>query len=152
MGINKNLQEAENLEWIDDSDSFDFVNLYLTIKRLLPWIVLCGIIGLAGSFLFLKFTKPVYQVKAKLLIKENDSKMGGMGKGTDMLQSLGIMSGSNSVDNELEIITTYSVLDKVVKDLQLNISYTKKDIFGKTTESSIEMPWETVVLNYNEEK
>jgi capsular exopolysaccharide synthesis family protein len=74
-----------------------------------------------------------------------------MGKGTDMLQSLGIMSGANSVDNELEIITTYSVLDKVVKDLQLNISYTKKDIFGKTTEASIEMPWETVVLNYNEE-
>jgi hypothetical protein len=52
MGRNKNLQEAENLEWIDDSDSFDFVKLYLTIKRLLPWIVLCGIIGLAGSFLF----------------------------------------------------------------------------------------------------
>ena len=132
MGRNKNLQEAENLEWIDDSDSFDFVKLYLTIKRLLPWIVLCGIIGLAGSFIFLKFTKPVYQVKAKLLIKENDSKMGGIGKGTDMLQSLGIMSGANSVDNELEIITTYSILDKVVKDLQLNIIYTKKDIFGKT--------------------
>ena len=151
MGRNKNLQEAENLEWIDDSDSFDFVKLYLTIKRLLPWIVLCGIIGLAGSFLFLKFTKPVYQVKAKLLIKENDSKMGGIGKGTDMLQSLGIMSGANSVDNELEIITTYSILDKVVKDLQLNIIYTKKDIFGKTTEASVDMPWETVVLNYNEE-
>ena len=73
----------------------------------------------------------MYQVKAKLLIKENDSKMGGVGKGTDMLQSLGIMSGANSVDNELEIITTYSVLDKVVKDLQLNISYTKKDILEK---------------------
>ena len=83
-----------------------------------------------GLLLFLKFTKPVYQVKAKLLIKENDSKMGGIGKGTDMLQSLGIMSGANSVDNELEIITTYSILDKVVKDLQLNIIYTKKDIFG----------------------
>ena len=54
MGRNKNLQEAENLEWIDDSDSFDFVKLYLTIKRLLPWIVLCGIIGLAGSFFYLK--------------------------------------------------------------------------------------------------
>ena len=127
MGRNKNLQEAENLEWIDDSDSFDFVKLYLTIKRLLPWIVLCGIIGLAGSFLFLKFTKPVYQVKAKLLIKENDSKMGGIGKGTDMLQSLGIMSGSNSVDNELEIIKSIayktfvdlSVVPKVTPDPEL---------------------------------
>ena len=38
MGRNKNLQEAENLEWIDDSDSFDFVKLYLTIKDIINMI------------------------------------------------------------------------------------------------------------------
>lgn len=149
MGRNKNLQEAENLEWIDDSDSFDFVKLYLTIKRLLPWIVLCGIIGLAGSFFYLNSTKPVYQVKAKLLIKENDSKMGGISQGTDMLQSLGVMSGSNSVDNELEIITTYSIVDKVVNDLKLNISYKKDSYFDDETINALDMPWDTDIVKFN---
>lgn len=149
MNKSKNVQEIDNGEWLEESDSFDFVKFYLTIKRLLPWIILCAILGLAGSFIYLKSTKPVYQVKAKLLIKEEDAGVGGIGNGTDMLQNLGIVSGSNSVDNELEIITTYSILDKVVNNLQLNINYTKKDFLKKSDIASIDMPWETVVLNYN---
>lgn len=150
MSKSKNIQDADSLEWLEESDSFDFVKFYLTIKRLMPWIILCALIGLAGSYVYLKFTKPVYQVKAKLLIKENDSKMGGIGQGTDMLQSLGIMSGSNSVDNELEIITTYSILDKLVNSLQLNINYKKKNFLKESDVASIDMPWETIVLNYND--
>lgn len=149
MSRSKNSTYKEELEWLEDSDSIDFVKILLTIKRLLPWIILCSLIGLAGSYFYLKFTKPVYQVKAKLLIKENDSKMGGIGQGTDMLQSLGLMSGSNSVDNELEIITTYSIVDKVVNDLKLNISYTKDDVIGSDTKSAMEMPWDTEIITLN---
>ena len=40
MGRNKNLQETENLDWIDDSDSFDFVKFYLNLNIIFISIIL----------------------------------------------------------------------------------------------------------------
>ena len=83
--------------------------------------VLC--IGLAGLYLMLK--NPEYKVNANVLIKE-DSKSGGLASA--MMKSVpfgDVLSvGGSVVDDEIEVISSYSILRGVVKDLGLNAHFT----------------------------
>lgn len=84
--------------------------------------VLC--IGLAGLYLMLK--NPEYKVNANVLIKE-DSKSGGLASA--MMKSVpfgDVLSvGGSVVDDEIEVISSYSILRGVVKDLGLNANCSK---------------------------
>jgi tyrosine-protein kinase Etk/Wzc len=89
-----------------------------------PWMLLCTFIMGILTIAYLYFAIPAYKINAKILIKDDDKK-GSSGMGGDnksMLQSMGILTGASSVDNELEIITSYTLMNEVVHDLQLNVT------------------------------
>ncbi|RYZ98898.1 MAG: hypothetical protein EOP47_18180, partial [Sphingobacteriaceae bacterium] len=88
-----------------------------------PLFVLGLIIALTLAYFYLANTKPVYIIKASLLIKDNkdaDPK-------SAMLDEIGITNSSESVENEIEILKSKKLVNKVVNDLQLWTSYIKKD-------------------------
>jgi uncharacterized protein involved in exopolysaccharide biosynthesis len=67
-----------------------------------------------------------------------------------MLQNIGLLSGASSVDNELEIIKSYTLMYKVVSELQLNVAcYTRKSL--KTIELyGANSPFLVRFLNFND--
>lgn len=69
-------------------------------------------------------------------------------KNMDAFQSLGLLTGSSSVDNELEIITTYSIMEKVVKDLELNVATKKDQFFNSVDQKIYDVPWKAAVTSY----
>lgn len=96
-----------------------------------PWMVLCALVAGIVAFLYLYFATPNYKINAKILIKDEDKKAGM--SDVSMLQNIGLLSGASSVDNELEIIESYTLMYKVVNELQLNVScYTRESL--KTVE------------------
>jgi capsular exopolysaccharide synthesis family protein len=80
---------------------------------------------LGGLYLFL--TTPQYRVQASILIKD-DKKMGsGAGAGISMLEELDLFSSKKVVENEIEILRSYTLMEEVVKDLNLQVSYMVRD-------------------------
>lgn len=85
------------------------------------WFVLSIVAMLFASWLYLRYATPEYNVAAKLLI-EDDNKNGGA-PGQDALQQLQLFDSKSSVDNEVEILKSRFLMEKVVMNLQLNVSY-----------------------------
>jgi len=86
---------------------------------LLASIIICLILG----FLYARYTPPTYQISSKLLVNDNDGG-GGMGGKANALMDLGsVLGAKSSADNETEIIKTRFLMEKVVRQLQLNIVY-----------------------------
>ena len=85
------------------------------------WFALSLIICLCFGFVFLRYSTPKYEINASVLVKDDT-------KGTDfgeaaLLESLGLSSGKSNVDNEVEILKSRTLMESVVKDLQLYVRY-----------------------------
>lgn len=90
------------------------------------WFLISVFTCLLVAFIYGRYTAPSYQIKAKLIVND-DQKGGGMGKQAGVLMDLGGLMGSkNSVDNEVEILKTRFLMEQVVREMQLNIVYLKK--------------------------
>ncbi|MGO4878433.1 GumC family protein [Pedobacter psychrotolerans] len=109
-----------------DDDSIDLKSIFSKLTDKWLWFVMSIIICLVFAFLYIRYTPPTYQIKAKLLVND-DEKGGNMGKQAGALMDLGgLMGGKNSVDNEVEILKTRFLMEQVVRQMQLNIVYSKK--------------------------
>lgn len=93
------------------------------------WCLVSIFVCLLFAFIYGKYTAPSYQIKAKLIVND-DQKGGGIAKQNTALMDLGGLMGSkNSVDNEIEILKTRFLMEQVVREMQLNIVYSKKTDF-----------------------
>ncbi len=81
-----------------------------------PLFVLLIILGLAGAWAYLKYyATPVYETYATIMVKDEK-------KGVDesgVLEALQIYPTKNIVENEMEVIHSRKLMEKVVDQLQL---------------------------------
>ena len=95
-----------------------------------PWFVGAVVACLIAAWVYLHMSTPVYNISATVLIKD-DKKGGGAGMSTE-LENLGLdglISSSQNIDNEIEVLRSKTIAKEVVEDLGLYISYTDKDEF-----------------------
>ena len=94
-----------------------------------PWFVASILICIIGTLVYLRYSSPVYNVSSTVLIKEQDKKSGDKNP-LAAIQDLGMMSFTNSFDNEVEILKSRTLVKKVVSDLGLYINYFQERTFG----------------------
>ena len=97
-----------------------------------PWFVASVLACLIGAWVYLHFQTPVYRVSASIMIKD-DKKSGGGGSVSD-LENLGIggmITSTQSIDNEIEVLRSKTILKEVVNNLELYITYYDEDEFPK---------------------
>ena len=125
MEENKILDVAQTTPQEEESSSIDFALIYRTVVLNWKWFVLSVIICLGVAAVYLRYTTPVYQAFAKLLIKDNNDQQSNTNRASTMLNSatLGIMSNSAGIDNEMEILTSHSLAEQVVRDLKIYTTY-----------------------------
>jgi capsular exopolysaccharide synthesis family protein len=122
---------AENLNNIPTStnngeqEEMSFLNI-LNISSLLiinwKWFVLSILLCMSIAYTYLRYTTPVYQATAKVLI--NDDKDTRARRSSLNTTTLGMMSHSQGVENEMVIISSRSIALDVVKKLKLYTTYT----------------------------
>lgn len=130
MEENKNYIKgnAANVNATEDEDgSFDWRNLYTTFILNWQWFVLSIIIFMCGASIYLRFKSPMYQVWAKMLVKDNERGMYNRGSNQMLsnMQDFGFITNSAGIDNEIEILQSYSLAENAVKDLKLYVEYKK---------------------------
>ncbi|MFA4054181.1 GumC family protein [Duncaniella muris] len=108
------------------TEKFDFRYYIRLCRRYWYWfvisVVLCGGIGVFYAL----STVPVYQVVANILISDEDSSRpsNAMSELASQFSAGNMMGGTNSVDDEINVVRSHSNLRQTVKDLGLNTGYT----------------------------
>ena len=121
MEENKKL-ETDNVLETEEKSSFDFQTIYTILVLNWKWFILSLIICLGAAAIYLRYTTPVYQAFAKLLIKEEDNSRSS--RSTLMnATTLGMISNSTGLDNEMEILKSHSIAQQSVRDLKLYVNY-----------------------------
>ena len=95
-----------------------------------PWFVGAVVVCLIAAWVYLYTSTPVYNISATGLRK--DDKKGGSAGMLSGLESLGLdgmVSSSQNIDNEIEVLRSKTIVKEVVEDLGLYISYTDEDEF-----------------------
>ena len=116
------MQENENLRYREEDSSLDLKKI-LNVVWGMRWIILISILAcLAAAYAYIRLTRTQYTANAKILLV---TKSGG---GADMLAITDLMlGGSNSkVTNEIDVINSRGMMQRVVEDLGLNYAYSKK--------------------------
>ena len=118
---NEKLREADDKE-IDIRE--------LLFKYLIhwPWFVGTVIVCLIAAYVYLYIATPVYNISATVLIK--DDKKGGSSNnvaGLDELGLSGLITSSQSIDNEIEVLRSKTLVKEVVNYLNLYVTYQDDD-------------------------
>ncbi len=116
----------------------DFLNFIPIFKKGLKYwhvFILTGIFCIVCAVIYCKLTKPIYQINANILIKEeNNSSMSGLQAAMLRNSSFGSLlgiGGSASVYDELELISSFTTFKETVKELKLNNIHQRKEFLKK---------------------
>ena len=129
MEENKNITQENALE-LDERSAFDFQAIYTTLVLNWKWFIVSLILCLGIAAIYLRYKTPIYQAYAKMLIKSSDSR-GGRNSIINAA-TLGTISNSDGIDNEMEILRSRSIAEQAVRDLKLYTTYTRQ---GKVKET-----------------
>lgn len=127
--MKENLYENNMNE--QDEEKINYQELLFRYIIHWPWFVASVLVCLIGAWVYLHFQTPVYQVSASIMIK--DDKKGGNSGSAD-LENLGlggVITSAQSIDNEIEVLRSKTILKEVVNSLELYITYYDEDEFPK---------------------
>ncbi|MEW9603922.1 GumC family protein [Bacteroides sp. L008] len=123
-------KKVYNVEQEANEEKIDFQEILFKYLIHWPWFVGTVVVFLLGAWLYLRMATPVYNISATVLIKD-DKKGGGAGMASE-LENLGLdglISSSQNIDNEIEVLRSKTIAKEVVIDLNLYISYKDEDEF-----------------------
>lgn len=101
--------------------------LYLIISKWY-YILFALAFALICSFLFNKYTIPVYRVSANLLI--DDEKRGIQIEDNQILRGFGLGTISKNLDNQIMILSSRTLINRTLEELDFDIEYYRKELFN----------------------
>jgi tyrosine-protein kinase Etk/Wzc len=116
-------QQHTQISIQEDSDLIRALNLFTRNYKLL---IICAVTALLMAFLFNRFSVPVYQISASLLIKEESRN--NVGSPEEYINQ-DLFGQNQGFQNELFVLKSSPVLEQTVKNLDLTIDYFQKDGF-----------------------
>lgn len=111
------MKEEQNIPVNNEQDELpiDYQALLQKCLKHWRWFTVSVLACLILSFVYIRYTAPVYNISASVLIQQKgqQSSLGGLSGGAlGMLSGLSGISFSSSFDNELEIMQSRTLLKK----------------------------------------
>jgi tyrosine-protein kinase Etk/Wzc len=111
------IDSSNNREQAKPLSPRDFVLRYL---KYVPWIIICVALAMIFAFISLRYATLIYHVQSSILIKNERQSAGNTDAKLDEL----IMSQpSINLSNEIEILKSRLLVQRVVNDLNLQTQY-----------------------------
>lgn len=111
-------------------------NFYILFFRYLsywPWIMGSILICCMAMFLFISYVPPVYNITSSVLIKVSDQNRNPIFMNDGIMSgspNLGMFSMSSKFENEVEVLSSKTLIQKVVYDLGLYMKIEEKGLWG----------------------
>ncbi|MBL6444832.1 polysaccharide biosynthesis tyrosine autokinase [Fulvivirga sp. 29W222] len=99
------------------TEGVDFEKALTVLRKSIPWVLIIFIITNLGSYLYIRWTKPLYESESelKLDVKSDATELGLTGLTEN--KNLNIISG------EIELLKSKLFFNKVIETVDLSISY-----------------------------
>ena len=127
------MEETKNYNSSQMKEKEEEINLHaLFFKYFIywPWFVACVLVCVIGTYIYLRYQPPMYNIKSAVLIKEQDHSQ-QIGNNTfATIQDMGMLSMTSNFNNEIQILQSHTMVKKVVTDLELYINHSKDRSFG----------------------
>ena len=109
--------------------------------KYIPWIIICGVIAMVLAFLKIRYSNPVFLVQSSMLINNSGSGVRG-----DRFDALMMTPGTENLNNEIRILSSRPVLQRVVKNINIKTRYYN---IGKVRTSLLypETPFSLEIIN-----
>jgi len=121
--MNKNL--GENTIIINNQEEIDLKKIFLTYFSHWKYFILTVILFLIMAFMYLRYTSPLYLVTTTILLDDKES--GGLSSEMSAFKDLSLAGGKKkSVINEIGVLKSRSLLESVIKEKRLNVSFFTK--------------------------
>lgn len=139
------MQENNQFNPINDND--ESFNLREQLENYLfhwKWFVLGMAVALLVAYFYLRYTPNQYAVSTTILVK--DESKGGLASELSAFEDLGLMGGSKaSLDNEMELLKSKSLAERVAKSLGLNVTFYNQ---GRVIKSELFKKEASVKINF----
>ena len=105
------------------NNEINIVEVYEKYKFHWKWLVLGCLFGLSLAYVYLRYSHPRYLVATTIFIDDDQS--GSLTSELSAFEDLGVLSSgrTNSIINEMGILKSKSLMEKVIQKLKINISY-----------------------------
>ncbi|MFZ3273366.1 MAG: polysaccharide biosynthesis tyrosine autokinase [Lutibacter sp.] len=117
-----------NNQFNPTNDNDESLNLREQLENYLfhwKWFVLGMAVALLGAYFYLRYTPNQYTVSTTILVDDKNS--GGLASELSAFADLGLMGSSKaSLDNEMELLKSKSLAERVVKSLGTNVKFYKQ--------------------------
>jgi capsular exopolysaccharide synthesis family protein len=124
----------------------DYKDLVFKIWRFKAWFILSVLFFFTGAYLFNRLSTVIYTNQTTLLLKE--SERNSFLTSQDMMQGFGLFAGNQNIENELGVISSYTLINDAVSQLNLETSFYKENyIFGNQLKFDF---LKTIEETYNE--
>jgi capsular exopolysaccharide synthesis family protein len=90
--------------------------------------VLALILAAVGGAIYLKHRIPYYDVTTTILIEEEDPI-----PGADLLEGFSVRPGIKNLDNQLFIVSSYSLIQEVLEQLPFEVDVFRKGLFSRVS-------------------
>ncbi|MCG2618072.1 polysaccharide biosynthesis tyrosine autokinase [Terrimonas sp. NA20] len=124
-------------------EDFDIKRWIFRVSRSWYWFAGSLFICFLGAWLYLRYTNPIYRAVASVMIK--DEKKGG-DVDNSLLKELGV-SANKLVENEIEVLKSYDLMEEVVKREKLNIFFFAEGRIRDIPLFDHEVPFQLDILN-----
>ena len=107
---------------LQHEEEFDVQNLLKKVKQY-RWLFLSSvIICLLVTFFYHRYTVPVYNVKASILIDEEEN----MSETAELIYGTDLLSSNKSLYNEIAILKSFPFIYRTIKALDRRVTYFKE--------------------------
>ena len=112
-----------------ESNGLSLKDIFFKYVRFTPLFIVSVALSLLVAYVYLRYSTPIYSASGSLIIK-NDQPL----KGNDKFDQVFTPDNSNNIQNEIEVLKSRPLMERVVKALNLNFSYYAK---GKIKEMDV---------------
>lgn len=142
----------------DTSSEINLIELYENLKNNWKLMVIGLCFALVFAYVYLRYSKDQYQVSSTIFL--NDEKTGGVVSELAAFEELGMLSSNSkkSIINEIGVLKSLTLMEKVIKNLGINITYYSKGRFVNYELYADKVPFhvnfvvnDSILLNLNTE-
>ncbi len=100
--------------------SSDLLRVFYRITNYWLLFLVSMVVALAIAFAYVRYTEKVYKVSSTILLRDNTTKDSGM---ETLFKDLGIGGGKKNLENEIEILKSFSISRKAIDLLDFKVFY-----------------------------
>ncbi len=113
----------------------DLIELLYKLLAHWRWFVLASTVVLAGAYIYVHLTTPIYQASASVVIKDSDGSDKAVDELFQKVAPASLSSSNTQIEDEMEILRSRSILLQVINELNLHTKYKVEDglFYNETT-------------------